>query len=211
MRPRSNALYLGDPRMPNHEKPNYIIPVPQNAGPYRRDPMNRAFMDFYGTRTHPGEGWKFHISVHAIGAEALANVVLPALTQQNIWHKYIDKPYVLGHLGGTQVGKFIVVYSISTDDASNIIQRLRPFLRNLQGPPIRAEALVGGTTVLYARYGGFVSKFILCPHGKKVRDNRRRTAPPWAVPYTGHLNYDFPVYSHRTINHTNWCGPCRML
>ncbi len=199
-RPRSNALYSGDPRTPNFLQPNYSISVP-GSGPYLRDPMNRAFVDFYGTRDHPGEGWKLHISAKPHNAEQLASVVLPVLTRNNIWHKFIDRPYVLGNLAGTQVGKFLVVYTISTSDTRAIINLLNPLLQGFEGPRVHGDSPVGGSPVLYARYGGFVSKFVMSPAGGKVIDNRNKTAPFWAPGFLAGRNYKYPVYTNRDVRY----------
>jgi len=181
-----------------HQDPGFSIAV-TGAGPYVRDPMNTAFMDFYGTRVRPGEGWKFHISVRPQNAVAMAAAVLPVLTNANVWHKYVDSPYKYANFTGTQVGKFIVVYSINTQDARAIVQMLAPYVGDDRGPLIAGDAKVPDTGCLYARYGGFVSEFIMSPTGGKVLDNRNRHAPFWAPGFMAKRDYNYPVYTARDM------------
>src|SRR5262245_2128544 len=101
VRPRSNALAPGRPRLPHWFDPNYVLNI-ANAGPYHHDPS--GYKVFNGTRHQATEGWKFHVSAHAYNAEALAGVLLPLLTNMNVYHKYLELN-VLRTRAGVETGK----------------------------------------------------------------------------------------------------------
>lgn len=209
VRPRSNALTAGDPRLPHWFDPAYQLHI-ANAGPYHPDPS--GYKVFNGTRHHATEGWKFHVSAYGHNAEALAGVLLPLLTAGNVYHKYLELN-VLRTRTGVETGKFIAYYPISPQDAHHIAAAIGNAIAgaglvNQNGPTIQDEMPFGATGILYTRYGSYAYEYIKGPPNENTcsldppRGVRAyhvgRVRPTWIPDLTTDVsNTLFPTYDAR--------------
>lgn len=169
-RARSNALYPGDPRMPNWLNPQYRLVVP-NSGPYRPDPS--GYKLFYGNGHLATEGWKFHVSAHPHTAERLAGILLPLLTALDVWHKYLEL-HTLRTRTGEDIGKFMAYYPRSPAHAHLVAMRIAQALatqgsNRLDVPAIAGERRFGATGILYTRYGSYQYDSVKGPPGSNTR------------------------------------------
>src|SRR5262247_4280031 len=81
---------------------------------YTRD---RVFME-WNTRGIQGGGWKMHISARPEQAEIVARIALPILRRLGVPHKVVATLPEYERFNRTrQAGKFITIYTRSTDEA----------------------------------------------------------------------------------------------
>jgi hypothetical protein len=186
-RQRAGGIAQNNAPLPHWLDPNFAYVPPQGAGPYV--PL-MGYHVFYGTRLRPSEGWKFHISAHPHNAEALANAVLPILTQMNVWHKYLTL-HMLHTRQGNEVGKFIAFYPVSCADAHAIAAALAAALHNRTGPAIAREMRFGASAVLFARYGSFLNEYVLGPPNTNTNT---RSCDPARFPRAYHQGHIRPSW-----------------
>jgi hypothetical protein len=88
---------------------------------YKRD---RVFMT-WNTAGVEGGGWKLHISARPEQAEIVARIGLPILRRLGVPHKVVATLEEYERFNRTpQAGKFITVYTRSTDEADRTHQAL---------------------------------------------------------------------------------------
>ena len=85
---------------------------------------DRIFME-WNTRGVQGGGWKLHVSARPDQAEIVARIALPILRQLAVPHKVVATLEEYERFNRTrQAGKFITVYTRSTDEARKTIAAL---------------------------------------------------------------------------------------
>ncbi len=194
-------------------KPGYELPLPANQV-YQPCFPSREYKVWYGTRAKPGEGWKFHVSAWPWNAQRIAGLVLPVLIARNVWHKvFTPLSLMRTKLVGEAQGKFIAIYSISTQDTYDIAQALVGLLQGEDGPTVgnnpEGEQPVQNCRVLYSRYGGYKDETISAPKvplvagrpGKlhpetSMKDNRQIWKPSWIAPWGAAPPFDIPYPVH---------------
>ena len=78
---------------------------------------DRAFME-WNTRGVQGGGWKLHVSARPDQAEIVARIALPVLRRLAVPHKVVATLEEYERFNRTrQAGKFITIYTRSTDEA----------------------------------------------------------------------------------------------
>ncbi|MFC4615959.1 hypothetical protein ACFO3K_14625 [Cellulomonas algicola] len=170
------------PRTPEPEP----VPPTQPAEPVRFGRTedgyhaDRIFMDWLSHEIPP-EGWKLHVSATPESAAATAEAVLPVLRRMGVNHKVVGSPEQLASMGGGQQGKFITIYPDTPAQARAIVSTLDSVLAGRgSGPAVAGEAPVGGSGVVYSRYGGFTKGTVTDPAtGLEVADQRGQICPPW--------------------------------
>jgi len=81
---------------------------------YKRD---RIFME-WNTKTVQGGGWKMHVTARPEQAEIVARIALPILRHLGVPHKVVATLEEYERFNRTkQAGKFITIYTRSTDEA----------------------------------------------------------------------------------------------
>lgn len=177
------------PRPQQAEPPETAPPVaepPTRPGPIRFGPDSEGYVQGKIFREWipeqpPSEGWKVHVSASPDSAPQVADLVLPKLRAMNVAHKVVGTPEDLGRLGGTQAGKFITIYPRNVAEAKATVSTLDALLRGrgLTGPVISGERPLGGSGLIYTRYGGFTKSTVTSPSGEEVRDVRGTDRPSW--------------------------------
>jgi len=88
---------------------------------YTRD---RIFME-WNTRDVQGGGWKLHISAQPEQAEIVARIALPILRRLQVPHKVVATLEDYERFNRTaQAGKFITVYTRSTQEAQQVLDEV---------------------------------------------------------------------------------------
>jgi serine/threonine protein kinase len=110
--------------------------------------------------TNLTQGWKLHISSITTEAATLLAIVAPVLQEYQVPFKVAINDTVLsqlneGHLGDTQIGKFITIYPDSDNNARNLAEILIKITTGFSGPVIPSDLRL--SDVVYTRYGGFKS------------------------------------------------------
>ena len=83
---------------------------------------DRIFME-WNTSTVQGGGWKLHISARPEQAEIVARIALPILRRLEVPHKVVATLADYERFNRTkQAGKFITIYTRSTDEARKAIE-----------------------------------------------------------------------------------------
>jgi hypothetical protein len=145
----------------------------------------------------PEQGWKLHISATVLSAPEVLKAALPVLIAENVSFKVAASARMLGYLnsgsgGLSQVGKFIIVYPNSDEQAVRLAQALHQTTAGMRGPVVPSDRpLLHGSLVHY-RYGGFVflniqdeqgdmQLAIRNPEGELVADERNANyqSPEW--------------------------------
>jgi len=171
-----------EPQRPT-EPPPRPAPAAVPAVEFGHEPgyhSDRIFRDWLNHEI-PSEGWKIHVSADAASAHAVADSVLPLLRKMGVNHKVVGTVQALERMGGTQAGKFITIYPDSTAHAKAIADAVDGALagRGLSGPGISGERAIGGSNLVYTRYGGFTKSTVTSPQGAEVPDTRGQIKPPW--------------------------------
>jgi hypothetical protein len=85
---------------------------------------DRVFME-WNTRGLEGGGWKLHVSARPDQAEIIARIVLPILRRLTVPHKVVATLEEYERFNRTrQAGKFITIYTRSTEEARQTIEAL---------------------------------------------------------------------------------------
>jgi hypothetical protein len=86
--------------------------------------VDRIFME-WNTRGIQGGGWKLHVSARPEQAEIVARIALPILRRRSVPHKVVATLADYERFNATnQRGKFITIYTRSTEDARQTINEL---------------------------------------------------------------------------------------
>ncbi|MEB3179941.1 MAG: lanthionine synthetase LanC family protein [Nostocaceae cyanobacterium] len=160
--------------------------------------------------TNLTQGWKLHISSIPTEAAKLLAIVVPVLQEYQVPFKVATNDLVLsqlneGHLGETQIGKFITIYPGSDNDAKNLAEILIKITSGFSGPVIPSDLRLGD--VVYTRYGGFKSiqyqdrlglsfPAIYASDGSLIRDSYTVPfVPPEGIP-NPFTNFSFSSEQH---------------
>ena len=93
---------------------------------YRRD---RVFMT-WSTDDLEGGGWKLHVSARPEQAEIVARIALPILRRLGVPHKVVATLEEYERFNQTQqAGKFITIYTRSTEEARETVDALEAELK----------------------------------------------------------------------------------
>jgi hypothetical protein len=154
--------------------PEHVMVFPNSTTQYRFDPS--GYIAYSGQCDFRSEGWKFHISAHPYCAEEMAQLVMPVLQAQGVFHKHLQ-PDKLRTRVGEAVGKFIAYYPKSCLHAHTIAAAIDHALGGqacAKGPVVKDEQPFGISGVLYTRYGSYTSEWVRAPEGKKSMDPPRQ-------------------------------------
>jgi len=145
----------------------------------------------------PEQGWKIHVSATIHNAEGILSKVAEILIPKKIPFKfYLDK-MVLGMMNFKNAdrgssGKFITIYPSDEEKFKELLEILYENLKNEEGPYILSDKRYKDCKVLYYRYGGIKSNYVIdiigkkiyvikSPEGNLIEDKRNPffTLPPW--------------------------------
>jgi hypothetical protein len=140
----------------------------------------------------PRQGWKLHVSATILSAAEVFARAEPILRKSDAYFKVPCQLDLLRALNSgladfSQIGKFLTVYSRSTDEALELARDLHRATHGLPGPRIPFDTHYRKDSLVYYRYGAFrpwvdgTSGFIHPPQGRRYRDKRapRRAIPRW--------------------------------
>lgn len=155
----------------------------------------------------PSQGWKLHVSATILSAAEVFARVQPVLRKTDVLFKVPCRLESLksinsGLTGFSQIGKFLTVYSRSTDEFLKLTRVLHRATIGLPGPRIPFDAQYRNNSLVFYRYGAFSGStddklgFVRAPGGKRYRDKR---APGKAIP--GWLKDPFPKSRPNPIGH----------
>jgi len=157
------------------------------------------------------QGWKLHVSATLFSAGDVYARVSRILREHGALFKVPSELGFLAELnsgagGYSQIGKFLTVYTGSSDEASILAAKLHAATRGLIAPKIPFDARYRYNSLVYYRYGAFAPgvdgkrSYILDSKGKRHLD---RCGPGRAVP---HWAKD-PFRSHQRVRSRKSCGP----
>jgi serine/threonine protein kinase len=151
------------------------------------------------TKSLPSQGWKIHLSVAAVEALKLFEIVLPVLIEHQVTFKIpktIEAIVLInsGQFGETQIGKIVTIYPSTVQEAMTLAQHLDKILPTTQGPVIPSDLPLRDGGAVYFRYGAFWGGDVITepsgkivpalrkPDGLLVEDQRSITGmqPAWA-------------------------------
>ena len=144
----------------------------------------------YIRASDPSQGWKIHVSATVLSAANTYARVSRILRQHRALFKVPADLALLSHLnsgaaGYSQIGKFITVYTRSSDEALILISKLHAATRGLSGPQIPFDVRYRTNSTVHYRYGAYTSGpngkrgYILDPKGRPHID---KCAPRHAIP-----------------------------
>jgi class IV lanthipeptide synthase len=159
----------------------------------------------------PRQGWKLHVSATILSAGDAYARVSPILREHRAFFKVPAELRFLAELnsgagGYSQIGKFVTVYTTSSDEASILAAKLHAATRGVAAPRIPFDARYRRNGLVYYRYGAFTPgvdgkrSYILDAKGKPYLD---RCGPGRAVP---HWAKD-PFQSQRRLRRRKSSGP----
>ncbi len=143
------------------------------------------------------QGWKLHVSATILNAGKIFEKVAPFLRKRKIRFKAPASLFVLKNLnagviyGYSQIGKFIVIYPQSDQEAVLIAEKLHRLTAEFSSPVVPYDLQLKKGSNIYYRYGSFKKRMILDegaqshaiidPAGKQVPDLRDVTGgkPDW--------------------------------
>jgi len=167
-----------------------------------------------------GQGWALYISVIWSQLEQLLNEVIPFLVKFNVSFKIVsDRKFaslLMGaHFGHTQLGRTIVIFPESDNDANTIAHDLVLMTHSFRGPDIPYDAYLGGR--VFTRYGAFnplayrdrsghLVNYIKGLDGKLLRDD-------YSIPYkmVSGIKWPFNFLKLRRVTISNFIGKYRII
>lgn len=144
----------------------------------------------------PSQGWKLHVSATVLGACDVFEKIAPFLIAQNAQFKAPNSLSELSkinsgrHYGYLQIGKFVTVYPVTTEQAIYLAEKLHELTAGFVSPAVPFDERYLPESCVFYRYGAFRSveitdsngkseSFIRGPRGKLVRDDRSQPVPAW--------------------------------
>ncbi len=143
----------------------------------------------------PDQGWKIHVSVLTKDAVEALGRVFPLLFEQNAPFKFLLDPTLAAATNSKMwqrgsSGKLVTIYPASQSQFLAMGQALAESLEHFAGPYILSDRPWPGSSTVYYRYGGFLSRTVLqvdgtqsqvicSPTGELVPDIR---FPFWSPP-----------------------------
>ena len=151
--------------------------------------------------SHPKreQGWKLHLSATVLSAVEVLERSLPILLKANVPFKVAANLGCLndlneGHVGISQVGKFVTVYPDTDEQAVQLAIQLEYATTGLKGPQIPSDRSIRPGSIVHYRYGGFTNLEIRDSlgqtfpairdlNGRLVVDERKTQfeSPPWVL------------------------------
>jgi serine/threonine protein kinase len=139
-------------------------------------------------REVPSSGFKLHVSSNRDSAEDVLRIVAETLISRRTpfkflidgtIHHYINSP----RCSKSSSGKFITIYPSNNEDFIDLAGILRDITRDFTGPYILSDRRVEGSSVVFYRFGSFISQtkinvfgelvpFMTLPSGENVDDIR---------------------------------------
>ena len=115
-------------------------------------------------------GWKLHVSAGPTPIETLGRV-LGVLSKTPVHFKVLASTELLtelngGNFGLSQVGKFITVYPPSPAAAVRLADSLDAATVGCVGPAVTSDRRLRANSVVYYRYGAFVTRLVMTPIGR---------------------------------------------
>ena len=146
----------------------------------------------------PTQGWKLHVSATILSSVEIFARIEPILRKTGVLFKVPHRLESLkslnsGSAGFSQIGKFLTVYTRSTDEFLKLAPALHRATSGRHGPRVPFDAQYCKNSLVFYRYGTFRNSpngrvgFVRSPSGKRYRD---KCAPGRAVP--GWLKDPFP-------------------
>ncbi|NNG36690.1 class III lanthionine synthetase LanKC [Nakamurella aerolata] len=193
----ADPVFFDHPARWNAERPAFALatgPVP--AGWRRGERDGWVSLSPIGCQL-PWQGWKIHVSSTPEAAERCLAKASALLTDEGVAFKFLRSPALvravnLKYAARSSSGKFITVYPSDLSVFEELLPALASALDGLDGPYILSDQRFRNGPV-FARYGGFRSRFCYRPDGERclaveqpdgvlVPDERApgAVAPNWA-------------------------------
>ncbi|RPD44128.1 hypothetical protein DNI29_22280 [Hymenobacter sediminis] len=139
----------------------YVVLAPE-----KYEYKNFAWIQYYcKTQTLPAQGWKIHIAATNSNAYKILSAVFGVLIRNQVTFKHVGTSQQLiklnhGDFGISQIGKFITIYPSSERSLINLLVELQQITSPFDAPTIFSDRSIGETSIVYYRYGGFISRKI---------------------------------------------------